>query len=285
VSDSLAAKAARELAWVEFLRARYERAFDLLEKASRLAGDDEAELAWIELIRGGCHTDAGDYGAAWPHLRAAIELAHRAGAVQPVALAAAHLGRWHLLRGEMEPARIALQRSLATAREGWTAFVAWPECLIAEIDLRIGDVDAAAAGFEHAYALGCQIGDPCWESIAARGLGLVAAARSEVPTALEWLESAPRRCRRLPDSWLWIEAYGLETLCRVAVEHRAPSAPQWIDELEALASRAGMRELLTRARMHRATLGEPGALETARTLAAGIDNPALHAELAGSVAL
>jgi hypothetical protein len=46
-----------------------------------------------------------------------------------------------------------------------------------------------------------------------------------------------------------------------------------------------MRELLTRARMHRATLGEPGALETARTLAAGIDNPALHAELAGSVAL
>lgn len=282
---SLAAKAAREMAWVEFLRARYERAFDLLDEASRLAVADESELAWIDLIRGGCHTDAGDYGEALPHLRSAIERAERAGAVQPGALAAAHLGRWHLLRGELEPARTALRRSLEIAREGWTAFVAWPESLIADADLRVGDVDAAAAGFEHAYALGCQIGDPCWESIAARGLGLVAAARGDIPTALEWLESAPRRCRRLPDAWLWVEGYGLEALCRVAVEHRAPSAPRWIDELEALTARAGMRELLARARMHRASLGEAGALESALALAAEIDNPALTAELASYVTL
>jgi tetratricopeptide (TPR) repeat protein len=285
---SLAAKAARELAWVEFLRARYERAFELLDQASRLAVGDESELAWIDLIRGGCHTDAGDYGTALPHLRSAIERVERverAGAAQPGAIASAHLGRWHLLRGELEPAREALRRSLQIAREGWTAFVAWPESLIADADLRVGDVDAAAAGFEHAYALGCQIGDPCWESIAARGLGLVAAARGEISTALEWLESAPRRCRRLPDAWLWVEGYCLEALCRVAVEHRAPSAPRWIDELETLTARAGMRELLARARMHRATLGEAGALESARTLATEIDNPALTAELADYVAL
>ena len=141
-------------------------------------------------------------------------------------------------------------------------------------------MDAAAAGFEHAFALGCQIGDPCWESIAARGLGLVAAARGNGAAALEWLEDAVRRCRRLPDSWLWVDAYALEALCRVAVDHSAPSSSRWIAELEILAAKAGLRELLARATMHRARLGDPGAAQAAAFLAAGIDNPALIAELA-----
>jgi hypothetical protein len=58
-------------------------------------------------------------------------------------------------------------------------------------------------------ALGEQLGDPCWESIAARGLGLVAAANGHRDEALGLLEEAPRLCRRLPDSYLWIEAYAL----------------------------------------------------------------------------
>ena len=57
---------------------------------------------------------------------------------------------------------------------------------------------------------------------------------------------------------------------------------QWIDELEAITSRRGIRELLLRATVYRARLREPGALEAARSLAPQIDNPAL-AELLGSV--
>ena len=138
-----------------------------------------------------------------------------------------------------------------------------------------GDVDRAAERFEHAFTLGCQLGDPCWESVSCRGLGLVAAARGDIPTALERLDEAPRRCRRLPDSYLWVEAYGLEALCAAGVTHSAASAGHWVDELETLASRHGMRELLARAAMHRARLGEPGALEAAQVLAGLVDNPAL----------
>ena len=178
-------------------------------------------------------------------------------------------------------------RSIAPSRPPGRAdgppYIPWPESLLADADLRAGDVDAAAAGFEHAFALGCQIGDPCWESIAARGLGLVAAAQGNSAAALEWLEDAVRRCRRLPDSWLWVDAYALEALCRVAVDNRAPSSAQWVAELEVLAAKAGLRELLTRATMHRARLGDAGAVEAAAFLAAGIDNPALIAELAGSI--
>ena len=108
-----------------------------------------------------------------------------------------------------------------------------------------------------------------------RGLGLVAAARGDLARALELLLDAPRVCRRLPDTYLWIEAYGLDALCSVAVEHRVEAAPRWIDEFEATAARRGMRELLLHAALYRARLGEPGALDVARSLAAQIDNPAV----------
>jgi DNA-binding SARP family transcriptional activator len=277
---SLAATARRELAWIEFLRARHDRALGWLDEAARFAGDDEAELAWVELIAGGCHTDAGNYPSALPALRSAVQRADRAGTPRAGAVAGALLGRWHLLRGELDNARPPLERSMEQARaDGWTAFLPLPESLLADADLRAGDVDAAASAFEHAFAMGCQIGDPCWESIAARGLGLVAAAQGDIPDALRWLEDAPRRCRR-PDSWLWIEAYAYDALCEVAVASGAPSAPQWIIELENLAARGGMRELLTRATMHRARLGDAGALEAAAMLAAGIDNPTLADDVA-----
>jgi hypothetical protein len=160
-----------------------------------------------------------------------------------------------------------------------TAFVPWPECFRAELDLLCGEVERAEERFEHAFALGCQVGDPCWESAAIRGLGLAAAARGDLTRALELLLDAPRVCRRLPDTYLWIEAYGLDALCAVAVEHGAEAAPRWINELEATASRRGMRELLLHAALYRARLGEPGALDVARSLAAQIDNPAMPALL------
>jgi hypothetical protein len=53
-------------------------------------------------------------------------------------------------------------------------------------------------------------------------------------------------------------------------------AAQWIDDLEALATRTGMRELIARAYAHRGQLGDRVAAEGARILAAEVDNPALR---------
>ena len=225
----------------------------------------------------------GDYAGAGTLLCSALERARRLGSGQPLGQALTLLGRFHLLRGELDAARHVLDQALDEVEaRGMTAFRPWPESFRGELDLIAADVASAEARFEHAFALGCQVGDPCWESISLRGLGLVAAARGDVPRALELLVDAPRLCRRLPDTYLWIEAYALDALCAVAVEHRAEATTQWIDELEAITSRRGIRELLLRATVYRARLREPGAIEAARSLAPQIDNPAL-AELLHSM--
>jgi hypothetical protein len=161
-----------------------------------------------------------------------------------------------------------------------TAFLSWPESFRGEVDLVTGDLASAEARFEHAYALGCRVGDPCWEGISMRGLGLVAAARGDLPHAVELLVEAPRLCRRLPDTYLWIEVYALDALCSVGVTHGVESAARWIDQLEATAARRGIRELVLRAAVYRARIGEPGAAAVARSLAAEIDSPALVSLLA-----
>jgi tetratricopeptide (TPR) repeat protein len=274
--DDVAATAWRELGWVQFLRAHYERAEESVGHVTGRPGAGEEELAWAHLIRGGCRHDRGDYPAAGELLRAALERAERLDLGQPLGQALTFLGRFHLMRGEIEDALHLLDRALDEAEaRGMTAFVPWPESFRAELDLALGDLDAAQARLEHAFALGCQVRDPCWESIALRGLGLVAAERGDAERALELLVEAPKLCRRLPDTYLWIEAYALDALCSVAVDAGAEAAPRWIDELEAVTARRGIRELLLRATVYRARLGEPGAADAARSLAAQIDNPAL----------
>jgi DNA-binding SARP family transcriptional activator len=280
--NDVAATGWREISWVEFLRAHYERAEESLTRTAELAAGRNEELAWVDLIHGACRHDVGDHAAAGELLPSAVERARQLPSGQPLAQALTMLGRYHLLRGETEDALHLLDQALGeVAARGMTAFAPWPESFRGELDLVLGDLDMAEARFEHAFALGCQVGDACWESIALRGLGLVAAARGDIGRALDLLVDAPKLCRRLPDTYLWIEAYGLDALCAVAVEHRAEAAVRWIDELEAMAARRGIRELVLRATVYRARLGEPGALDAARTLAAQIDNPALD-ELLGS---
>jgi DNA-binding SARP family transcriptional activator len=274
--DDIAATGWREISWVQFLRAEYERAEDSLTRTREFARGSEEELAWVDVIRGACRHDTGDYVAAGELLRTGVERARQLPKGQPLAHALTMLGRYHLFRGEIEDALHLLDEALAEVEtRGMTAFVSWPEAFRGELDLMLGDVDAAQARLEHAFALGCQVGDACWESIGLRGLGLVAAARGDVALALDLLVEAPKLCRRLPDTYLWIEAYGLDALCAVAVEHRAHAAARWIDELEAITARRGISELLLHATVYRARLGESGALEAAHSLAAEIDNPAV----------
>ncbi|HET9215264.1 MAG TPA: BTAD domain-containing putative transcriptional regulator [Gaiellaceae bacterium] len=273
----LAATGIRELGWVQFLRARYDRAEASVARAEPLACGSDEELAWIDVIRGSCRSDVGDYAAAGKLLQAAVARSDRAASAHLTAFARTMLGRLHVLRGELEDGRHVLDETLTYVdARGLTGFQPWPQSFRAEIDLRAGDVDAAEERLERAFALGCEVGDPCWQSVAARGLGLVAAERGDAARALELLVEAPGLCRRLPDTYLWIEAYALDALCAFALEHGVEGSGRWIDELEAIAAGHGMRELLARATLYRAGLGEPGALEAARALSAQIENPALE---------
>ena len=275
-----AAAASRELGYIELLRGRYDRAQRWFERAGDLAGADGVEHGRIACSLGVVLTDTAHYHRAIEELSRSLRLSNDAGDGTQTAFTLAMLGRAHLLRDELEPAAAAFDESLARARsDNWTAFIPWPEALRGDVDLASGATDSAVERYEHAFALACQLGDPCWEGIAARGIGCAAAARDEIDKALEWLMEARTRCVRLPDAWLWIEAYTLDALCVLAVEHRLPAAPAWIEALAALAARTGMRQFAATANIYRSRLGDDAALTAARLLATEIENPALSTML------
>jgi hypothetical protein len=174
-------------------------------------------------------------------------------------------------------ARDALTAACATARQaGYTSFLAFPGSLLAEVDLLEGRLEDAASAFEDSYALACQVGDPCWESYALRGRGLLAAVTGDDALALDLLVQAPQACRRQRNAHDWVQAHCLDALAGFAAQRNLDRAPGWVDELEDFASRRGMRELVARAALHRVALGQPGAEEVAALLLETVDNPALR---------
>lgn len=275
-ADETAARAHRELGYVEMLRGRYQRARRWLRRATVLAADAPVERAWAHAIQGVALTDVGRHADALAELKEALLLGAEAEAGGVQAWAWTFIGRSQLLRGELSDAHDALERALRLARQlRWTAFVPLPESLLADVDLAEGHIDAAAASYEHAYQLSLQLGDPCWEGLAARGIGLVAERRGDTEGAINWVTRARTRCVRLPDAWLWVEAYCLDALCTLGIEHHHPDTARWIGDLEVLAARTGMREMVARAYFHRERLGSTAAGAAARVLAAEVDNPAL----------
>ena len=274
---NIVAGARRELGYTEMLAARYDRAFGWLDQALEVVGDDIAEEAAIRTVLGACWSDTARYPEAFLELEKAIALADETAVAKQISFASAFLGRARLLTGALSEAREALVRSKELAeREGWTSFVAWPEALLGDCMLADGDVDEAADLYQHAFTLGCHFADPCWEGIAARGIGLVMSLRGDVDEALDWLDDARTRCVRIADAYIWVEAYCQNALCEVAVAQGLDGATVFVDELEHRAASTGMREYVARAYVHRYRLGDEGALETARVLASSVSNPALH---------
>jgi DNA-binding SARP family transcriptional activator len=276
----LVAAARRELGYVELLRARYGRARAWLDQALDAAHDDVAEQGAIRAVLGACLSDTAHYPEAIAELEKAIALAEEAGGGRQTAFATSFLGRAQLLVGDFSRARTTLERSVDTAQgEGWTSFIPWPESMLGSCLLAEGDVEGAAQTFEHAFALGCHLGDPCWEGMAARGIGLVHARRGAVDKAVDWLDDARTRCVRVADAYRWVQVYCEDALCDVATTHDVDGAQQWIDELEAHAARADMRDFVARAYVHRSRAGDPSALAAATVLAAQVDSADLHRTL------
>lgn len=279
-APSLAAAASRELGYVEFLSGRYERATAWLGQAEALAPGDLAELARIATVQGSILSDTAYYTAALERLREAVDWAGSAGDARQVIYAESMLGRALVLRGDVEAAAPVLDRAVEHARGLWTAFLPWPLAFRGEVDLAQGRIEAAAERFEHAFALGCQLSDPCWEGIAGRGLGRIAMLTGDAKRAVEILLDTFGRSGRLPDAYLWGRGYVLDALCGLGVSQRLPLARKWVDDLMGIATRSGMRELVVRAHLHRAALGDSDSAAAAVLFAREIENPMLGAAAA-----
>lgn len=275
----------RELGFVEVQAGRRTTAENWLAKAQALAETDE-ELAPILGVRGMNASDRGDYPAALEHLGASAERADRCADHRQQAWSLSLLGRAHLLRGERSQAIAVLARSLELVyQQRWMAFLPWPQTLRAELALAAGDLDGAADGLEQAWSLACQLGDPCWEGMAARGLGLLNTSRGEHDSAADWLAEAASRSTRIPDRYQWVHAHVLDTMITTALDRDDHDrAGPLVATLATLAARCDMRELVVRAHLHRSRLGDRTALASARLLGAPIDNPALATLLHDSAA-
>jgi tetratricopeptide (TPR) repeat protein len=271
----LVSEACRELGYVEMLRARYDRADAWLTRAVDEA-PDPGLLAAALGVSGAVANDRGRTSEAIGLLTRSAAEAATLDKPRLTAWAYTFLGRSHLLREELPEARTALDRALEAVRSaGWMTFLPFPQSLLGTVDLAEGRLAEASDAFEAAFALGCQIGDPCWEGLGARGIGLVKIANGEVDEGIRWLDDARTRCVRIPDAYLWILGYCLDTLCEQAITHGVMGADRWVEVLDAVAARTGMNELLVRAQLHRAALSMPGAGESAAVFAARIDNPAV----------
>ncbi|MFC5744669.1 AfsR/SARP family transcriptional regulator [Actinomadura rugatobispora] len=275
-----AVTAHRQLGFLEVKAGRRKTADAWLAKAEALAETDE-QLSAVLGVRGMNASDRGDYPAALRHLRGSVERARCCGDHRQRAWSLSIQARAHLLRAERAEAIAALADSLELVYEQrWMAFLPWPRVLQAELDLAAGEADAAADALEQSWVLACLLGDPCWQSMSARGLGLLGVHRGDRAAATGWFEDAATRCTRIPDRYQWVHGYVLDAMITAALDDGdADRAGPLVAAFASLAARCDMREFVVRAHLHRHRLGDGSALTAARLLAADIDNPALAKRL------
>ena len=276
--DQLVAEVRAELGYVDFLRARYDRAEVWLSDAARLTDPAPSLPPKITAYLGSVSTDRGNYVKALEQLETSIEAAQAIGEMRREAYARSMAGRVHLLCGELDLAGAQLDASIKLSEDDkWLAFLPWPQALRGEVELALGKTSTATELFAQAFARACQLGDPCWEGTAARGLALIAAVDGQIERAFEVLADARVRCNRLADPYVWLDVYILDAQCELGVKHGHPATGQWVATMHDLASGSGMKEFLVRSLLHRAALGGEGDADAARLLAAEIQNPLLAA--------
>src|SRR6185437_10574600 len=199
------AQARAELGYVDFLRGRYDRAEHWLTGALEYASGSPSMQAKVMTYLGSVESDRASYRRAVGHLEHAVTLSQAGREPRRQAYALSMLGRISLFRDALDAAAGHLDASIKLAEDDhWLAFLPWPQALRGEVQLARGDPAEAAELLEQAFARACQLGDPCWEAMAARGLALVAEAAGETERAIAMLAEARARSGRLAEPYLWL---------------------------------------------------------------------------------
>ncbi|QZY27854.1 AfsR/SARP family transcriptional regulator [Nocardioides coralli] len=246
----LAVVARREIGYVDFLRGRYDRATHWFGRARDAADAGTSGLGWVDLYDGASADDVGDTPRARLLLESALEKSAAERDLRLESFARTMLGRSQLLAGEADEAHHSLRGALDVARAlDWTGFLPFPEALLAESTRMRGDTSRSRELAEHALVTGEQVGDPCWESLAVRTLGLVSIDQGDVSSGVALLEEAPARCRRLPDTYRWIEMWGYAALLELVDRQLVDDRGDWRSYLQTEASAMGMRPMVDQVRL------------------------------------
>src|SRR5829696_502927 len=271
------ADALRELAFVDIQAGRHASAEQALCEASHQAGDEPSLRAGILGLRGMNAADRGRHTEAAQLLVDSAETARTAGDAHQQAWSLGVLARSLLLAGNVAAARAAAEESITVARrERWNAFLPWPQVLRAQSLAETGSWEEAGDDAEHAFALACELGDPCWEGMAARMLGLLAVRAGDASGGEEWLTDARRRCDRMPDRYVWVSAYiGLAQL-EVAARRGPALVRPLATRLYRHAINCDLPEFFAWALVFQAESGDTTKSRLALRAAEGIVNPTLQ---------
>ena len=210
-SQRLTADILRELAFVDVQAGRHTSAARALREAwaQAEATGDPALTARVLAIRGMNEADQGRHDAAVRLLARSAQNAASAGSRRQEAWSTGVMARSLLLAGQAEEAQATAERSIDICdRERWNAFMPWPQALRAYCLAAAGRCGEARDDAENAFALACQLGDPCWEGMAGRALALLAlhagdpaAAASGSPMPGGAATGCPTATSGYPDSW------------------------------------------------------------------------------------
>jgi len=282
-STGLAAEILRELAFVDVQAGRHASAARALQEASAAAeeaGDPELR-AGVLAILGMNEADLGHHDSAARLLARSAQLAGSADRRRQEAWSSGVLARSLLLAGQVEQARAAAERSIELCeRDRWNAFLPWPQAMRAHCLAAGGRVDQARDDAEHAFALACQLGDPCWEGIAGRALALIALDDGHGAAALDWIRDAQRRCDRVPDRYLWVSGYVTLGHLQIAARQQRDLVIPLAGRLYQEALRADLPEFIAWALIYQAEAGDAAQVPLARTMASQVVNPELQARAA-----
>jgi DNA-binding SARP family transcriptional activator len=205
-SELTAARALSELGYVDLLAGRRPSAMQYLAAAAELAAADPTLVAALAGFEAMNLNDWGRIDQAADRFFEAVELAKSASAVRREVWNLGLGARTLFIQGRLKEAADWATRSCELAQQDrWIAFRPWPEVWSSHVRLVTGEhPDAVRRDAEATFALARQIGDPCWEGVAAELLGLTYLAEGEHEIALKWMENASTLCRRVTDPYTWI---------------------------------------------------------------------------------
>ncbi len=245
------------------------------------AAGDAALTARVLAMRGMNEADQGRHDAAVRLLARSVQLAAAAGSRRQEAWSAGVMARSLLLAGQAGEAQAAAERSIGICgQERWNAFLPWPQALRAQCLAAAGRCGEARDDAEQAFALACQLGDPCWEGMAGRALALLALRTGDGATAAEWITDAQRRCDRVPDRYVWVSGFVALGHLEIAAREQPGLVAPLARRLYRDALRMDLPEFTAWALIYQAEAGDLANLALARTLAASIVNPELQARAA-----
>ena len=279
-SRQQAADVLRELAFVDVQAGRHASAARALTEAAALAAaaGDPVLSARILAVSGMNEADLGHHDTAAALLSASAQAAGLAGSVRQEAWSAGVLARSLLLAGHLDEALEAAERSIGLCeRDRWNALLPWPQALRAHCLIEAGQPGQAIDDAEQAFALACQLGDPCWEGMTGRALALLAMHAGDPAAAQRWITEARRRCDRVSDRYVWVSGFVRLAQLEIAVRQQPDLVMPLGRALYQDAVRADLPEFTAWALVYQAEAGEPSGLALARAIAGQVTNPALRA--------